>query len=457
MSRLPIRARLTLAFAAVMAVALSALGLLAYHRIADGLSQDLDRELAARAQDLSGLLARTAPGSLEDLAGTGLVERGESFAEVEAPDGTVLAATSTLRGRPLLSRAEVRAAAHRMLVLDRPDAPGLDEPARLLATRVTTDGRDAVLIVGNTRENGVESLARVRHQLLLLLPLLLVVTTVCGHLLSGAALRPVEAMRRRATGMTAEGTGQRLPVPPGHDELARLGETLNDLLARVEAARAGERTFVARASHELRTPLTLLRTELELALRRPRTADQLHAAVQSAEEEVDRLTRLANSLLLLAGEDREEMAALREPVDLHDLLADEAARFGPIAAEDGRTIRCTAPNGLRLDADPQRLRQAVRNLVQNALDHGAGDVLLDAVATGDGVEVRVTDAGPGFSSELAGRAFEPFARAAAGHGTGLGLAVVASVARAHGGSAGTRDSPDGGTDVWFRLARADNP
>jgi signal transduction histidine kinase len=457
MSRLPTRARLTLAFAAVMAVALTALGLLAYHRIADGLSQDLDRELAARAQDLSGLLARTAPGSLEDLAGTGLVERGESFAEVEAPDGTVLAATSTLRGRPLLSRAEVRAAAHRMLVLDRPDAPGLDEPARLLAVRVTTDGRDAVLVVGNTRENGAEALAKVRGQLLLVLPLLLIVTTACGYLLSGAALRPVEAMRRRAAGMTAEGSGQRLPVPPGHDELARLGETLNDLLARVDAARSGERSFVARASHELRTPLTLLSTELELALRRPRTAAQLHAAVESAAEEVDQLTRLANNLLLLAGEDREDMRALREPVNLHDLLAEEAARFGPIAAHQGRSIRCGAPTGLRLDADPQRLRQAVRNLVQNALDHGAGDVVLDAVETEEGVEVRVTDAGPGFSSELAGRAFEPFARSVAGHGTGLGLAVVASVARAHGGSAGTRVSPGGGTDVWLRLARADNP
>jgi signal transduction histidine kinase len=343
-----------------------------------------------------------------------------------------------------------------MLVLDRPSAPGLDEPARLLAVRVTTGGRDAVLVVGNTRENGAEALAKVRGQLLLVLPLLLIVTTACGYLLSGAALRPVEAMRRRAAGMTAEGSGQRLPVPPGHDELARLGETLNDLLARVDAARAGEQTFVARASHELRTPLTLLRTELELALRRPRTAAQLHAAVESAAEEVDRLTRLANNLLLLAGEDRDDMQALREPVNLHDLLAEEAARFGPIAAQQGRSIRCGAPTGLLLDADPQRLRQAVRNLVQNALDHGAGDVLLDAVEREDGVEVRVTDAGPGFSSELAGRAFEPFARGAAGHGTGLGLAVVASVARAHGGSAGTRVSPGGGTDVWLRLAKAEN-
>jgi signal transduction histidine kinase len=457
MSRFPTRARLTLAFAAVMAVALTALGLFAYHRIADGLSQDLDRELAARAQDLTGLLTRTPPGSLQDLAGTGLVERGESFAEVVAPDGTVLAATSTLRGRPLLSRAEVRAAAHRTLMLNRPDAPGLDEPARLLATRVTTDGRDAVLIVGNTRENGAESLARVRGQLLLLLPLFLMVTTACGYLLSGAALRPVEAMRRRAAGMTAEGSGQRVPVPPGHDELARLGETLNHLLARVDAARSGERTFVARASHELRTPLTLLRTELELALRRPRTVAELHAAVESAAEEVDQLTRLANNLLLLAGEDREDISALREPVNVHDLLADEAARFGPLAAQRGRSIRCSAPRGLFLDADPQRLRQALRNLVQNALDHGAGEVLLDAVAISDDVEVRVTDTGPGFSSELGERAFEPFARSAAGHGSGLGLAVVASVARAHGGSAGTRHSPGGGTDVWLRMTRSDNP
>jgi two-component system OmpR family sensor kinase len=171
---------------------------------------------------------------------------------------------------------------------------------------------------------------------------------------------------------------------------------------------------------------------------------------------VDRLSRLADNLLLLAGEDREDMSTLREPINVHGLLADEAARFGPLAAQQGRSIRCGAPAGLLLDADPQRLRQAVRNLVQNALDHGAGDVFLDAVDTEDGVEVRVTDAGPGFSSELAGRAFEPFARSVAGHGTGLGLAVVASVARAHGGSAGTRHHAGGGTDVWLRLARTDD-
>jgi two-component system, OmpR family, sensor kinase len=239
---LPIRLRITLGFAVAMAVVLGVIGMVTYSLLAAGFSTDLDRELKQRAQDLTPVVAQRS-GQLADTEGSGFIELGESFAEVVTPGGRVLQATATLDGSALLSRAEASRATTRAFFLDRRDAPGLDEPARLLATPVPIAGHTAVLIVGNTRENGAEALRRVRTQLLIGLPLLLLLTSGLGYRLTGAALRPVEEMRRRAAAMSGAGAGQRLPVPPGNDELARLGSTLNELLGRVEATLARERAF----------------------------------------------------------------------------------------------------------------------------------------------------------------------------------------------------------------------
>ena len=162
--------------------------------------------------------------------------------------------------------------------------------------------------------------------------------TLAGYLLAGAALRPVEAMRRRAAAITAATPGSRLPVPAANDEIARLAETLNDMLGRLEAALRHEQRFVSDASHELRTPLALLRTELELALRRTRTHDELEAAVRSAAEETERLTRLAEDLLLVARADHGELPVRRERIHARELLERVASRFAGRAAELGRTV-----------------------------------------------------------------------------------------------------------------------
>src|SRR5207253_5656207 len=148
-----------------------------------------------------------------------------------------------------------------------------------------------------------------------------------GYLLAAAALRPVEAMRRRAAAITASTPGTRLPVPSSRDEISKLAETLNDMIQRLEAAFEHERRFVADASHELRTPLALLRTELELALRRPRSHNELEQALRSAAEETERLTRLAEDLLLIARSDQGELPVRRRRIEASTLLHATAARF----------------------------------------------------------------------------------------------------------------------------------
>jgi two-component system, OmpR family, sensor kinase len=177
MTRLPIRLRLAVAFSAAAALLLTVVAAFGYARLSAGFSDDLDLQLRQQAQDLIGPVS--SPGtSLTRIAGTGFVERGESFAEIVTPTGRVVDATPTLRREPLLSADEAACAATGTTTYDRPRAPGLDEPARLLATPVTRAGRRLVLVVGDTRENGLEALRRVRAQLLVGIPLLVALTFV---------------------------------------------------------------------------------------------------------------------------------------------------------------------------------------------------------------------------------------------------------------------------------------
>lgn len=269
--------------------------------------------------------------------------------------------------------------------------------------------------------------------LLVLGPLALLLAALAGYRLAGAALRPVESMRREAAEISAETSARRLPVPEADDEVRRLGETLNEMLARLEDGLRRERRFVADAGHELRTPLSLLRAELELALRRPRTPEELGAAIRSAAEEVERLIRLAEALLVL---DRAGEAALRpEELDARELLGAVADRYLVRAAAAGRAIEVVG--GGTFQGDRDRLEQALGNLVDNALTHGRGTVRLEAARAGEGIVLRVADEGAGFPEDFLPRAFERFSRvdeARTGGGAGLGLAIVDAVARAHGGT-----------------------
>jgi two-component system OmpR family sensor kinase len=248
-------------------------------------------------------------------------------------------------------------------------------------------------------------------------------------------------------------------VPPANDEISRLAETLNSMLDRLEGAFAHERRFLADASHELRTPLSLLRTELELALRRPRTHAELEQALRSAEEDTERLTRLANDLLLLAGADHDGLPVRSGPVEAGDLLDGVQARFGLPAAEQGIPIE-VVPTTAFVWADRDRVEQALANLVDNALRYGAGWARLSAREQGSFVELHVEDAGPGFPDAFIGRAFDRFSRAdeaRSGGGSGLGLSIVEMIATVHGGTVGVANRPDGGADVWIALPAAPVP
>jgi two-component system OmpR family sensor kinase len=453
-ARIPIRLRLTVGFAAAMAVVLLATGVFLHVRLAATLDDALDAALRARAQDVASL-ARESESGLSGGIETGLVEQGESYAQIIAMGGRVLDTTPQLGSTPILEPEELRDAASRPITVEREPFGISDDPSRVLAIPVEVDGQTVVVAVGATTDPRNEALSGLRTQLLVGLPLALLLASLVGYGLAAAALRPVDAMRSRAAGISG-GTGDRLPVPVADDELHRLGTTLNEMLDRIDQTLARERRFVADASHELRTPLALLRTELELASRPQRTRDELAAALASASEEVVRLCALAEDLLVLARSDDGELPLRIETLDTSRLLDDTAARFRTRVEDGGRSLTVTG-EPMTIEGDALRLQQALGNLVDNALRYGDGAIALSVHAVGETTELHVTDEGVGFPPDFLPQAFERFSRAdgARGRGgTGLGLAIVEVIAAAHGGSVVAANRPGGGADVCLSLPAA---
>jgi two-component system OmpR family sensor kinase len=449
-NRVPIRLRLTLVFALAMAVVLLLAGSLVYVRLSNNLANALDEQLRSRAQDVSALVRRD--GSLKSTHGS-LIERGETFAELLSSNGSVLDATTPVGRAPLLA-PELAHALHGPVFINRSSVPGLDETARMLALPLQRGQRRLVLVVGATRANRTETLLSLRKAFLIGGPLALILASLAGYGLAGAALRPIEAMRRRAAAISASSLDDRLPVPPSRDEVSRLGETLNEMLRRIGDGLARERRFVADASHELRTPLALIKTELELALRRSRTTEELEAAIRSAAEDTERLSRIADDLLLLARAEQGRVPLRREPVDVADVLETVAGRFESRAQSEGRKLLVTSEGDpLVVSADRSLLEQALANMVDNAFTHGAGRVTLTVEQRNGSAELHVLDEGDGFPADFLHLAFERFSRAqkTTAEGSGLGLAIVETIAEAHNGKAGAANAPGGGTDVWLAL------
>ncbi len=451
MRRLSIRLRITLAFAGVMAILLAGLGSFIYLRFQAQLNETINNGLISRAKDVGTLVGRSGG----NLKGGGDVPGEDTFAQVLTPTGHVFGATAApLSHSPLLSPRELQEATTMPIRVDRADVGAFDAPARLFARPQATARGTLVVLVGASLDDRNEALGNLRTILLIGGPVALLLASLAGYAMAVGALRPVEAMRRRAAAISAAEPDQRLPVPETEDEIARLGETLNAMLGRLEAALERERTFVDDASHELRTPLAMHKTELELALRYAKTPEEMRAAIASAIVEVDRLSALAEDLLVLARSEQGKLALHLRRVRVADLLGDVRERFAARIDGSGRALVVEPTNGLTIDADPVRLEQALTNLVENAIEHGGGEITVRAGEADGELEIHVEDRGPGFPPGFLDRAFERFSRAdqsRGGQGTGLGLAIVDAIARAHRGTAHAANRDDSGADVWIEL------
>jgi signal transduction histidine kinase len=376
---------------------------------------------------------------------TGLIDPDEAFAQVLDASGAILDSSPGVTGAPLVPQSDLPEDAP--IALNR-TIPGLEAPVRLLVAR---EKSGLFVVVGATLSDRQEALDRLLAELAIGGPVALLLMSVAGWLLAGAALRPVERMRVEAAAISASEPERRLPVPAADDELARLARTLNEMLGRLQEALTRERRFVDDASHELRTPLGILKGELELALTRSRTAEELEAAIRRASSEADRLARLAEGLLVLARAEDGLLPVHREPVALATVVGDACDGRRALADARGVSIVVEADEA-SVHLDPVRLRQAVENLVDNAIRHSprGSDVHVSAGREDGRAWVRVDDEGPGFTPEMLKIAFEPFAGGTA-DGAGLGLAIVRTVAGSHGGDAVAENAPGGGASVTITL------
>jgi signal transduction histidine kinase len=420
-SRLPIRARLTAVFALAMVLVLAAAGLFVYLRLSDDLNETVDETLEARAAAFDTLAAEEDPE--------------EAFMQLLTAEGSLDSEGGA--GVPALTPGELQRAAREQIVFDRP-VPGIEGTARVLAQPAGRGPDGAVVVAGQSLNDRDETLGGLVASFAIGGPIAVLLASLIGYGLATAGLRPVEAMRRRAAEVSLTGDDERLPLPAARDEVRRLGETLNDMLDRLRRAFDRERQFVADASHEMRTPIAVLKTELEGALRTAELRPIVRESLVAAIEECDHLAQLAEDLLVLARSADGQLPVRPERMDAAATLRRVRERFLDRAAQHDRRVDVEAPAGLEVDADPLRLRQALGNLLDNALRHGTGDVVLCARHSDGGVELEVRDRGPGIPEDMRDSAFERFTRgdeARTRGGAGLGLAIVRAIAEAHGGRA----------------------
>ncbi len=438
---------------------LFALGAATVVAVASGLVYaTLNSELDAAIRD--GLRGRIDDIGAEVAAGRVVLPQEESFAQLLSPTGTVIDSSTDRTVDPVLTRAQLDRALQGDAFFDGsvPRLPGLGHRARFLARPVPGPDGPVVIVAGAS----LDAVVRGRRALFIAFsvagPTLVALLAGGGWLLARAALRPVERMSEEAEAISLAEAGRRLPEPGGDDEIAHLARTLNAMLGRIEAAFARERAFIDDASHELRTPVSILRAELELALLHDADPAETRRALRSAFEEAERLSALAEDLLVLAREAAGRLPLRRQPVDLRELVTDASGRLGGGAAPELRA----GHEALMAAVDPTRFEQVLANLLTNARRHAQERIRVEVDRDGGEIVVTVADDGPGFPPALLPTAFDRFSRGdPVRHrnddaGAGLGLAIAAALVRAHGGTiTAANGEPLGGAVVRVRLPALD--
>lgn len=435
-----VRLRTTLGATAVVGVALLLGGSLLLILLRQSLTDSASRNAEIRAEELVALLGRGfQPGDLP-------VEAGPSaFVQVVDRAGSVVAASADVVGRPPLIDPRSGETGR----LD--PGPLGDGEAFVAVARTGADGRWAV-VFGRTLEPVEDSAEVVTAGLLVGVPLLTTLVAATSWVLTGRALRPVEALRREVAAISAAELERRVPLPAGDDEVARLAVTMNAMLDRLEGARDTQQRFVADASHELRSPIASIRSQLEVAIAHPERTTVEELATGLLAEDL-RLARLVEDLLLLARSDEGCGQVAARQVDLDDLVLAEAARV----RRGGRVaVDTSAVTAARVNGDPAALGRLVRNLADNAERHARTRVTLSLRAAQGQAYLEVLDDGDGIAAPDRERVFDRFTRLDAARssdtgGAGLGLAIVREVARAHRGSVHIPDGAGGRFVVTLPL------
>ncbi|MHB8262694.1 MAG: sensor histidine kinase [Acidimicrobiales bacterium] len=468
--------RLAILFALATAVVFAAVGMLFVHETDHSIDVSVDTSLSKRAPFIAHILEDHVFDYNRPFGYTGQHVPSGSYGppmgqllELSAGSVKVVNTLGLASSHSLISRQEVARAKTGQLFTDA-NIPGSQGAVRLLVEPVTLanygqGNQKAILVVGISLGTGPATEHRVLMGVFLLLGPAALLAGIGAWLLARSALRPVEAMRSEADAISAHDSDARLPVPRTKDEIAALGHTMNMLLGRLQGALSAQRSFIADASHEIRTPMAILRTELELADKPGRSLADLQTAVSNALRESERISQLAQDLLLLARSDEHRLSLAIQPTDLGEVVRAAAGSAKTLASQSGVQL-CTeiSPDIAihTVPVDPRLVRQSIDNLISNALRFSpAGSDVTIGVRLEDPITtvIEVSDSGPGFPADFLPYAFDRFrrpdgARARQGGGAGLGLSIVRSIAEAHGGWAKAENLEPTGAKVSIALPLA---
>jgi heavy metal sensor kinase len=445
MPSLSLRVRLTLWYGTALGLILIVFAFVLYGVMARGLKDQVDRSLEEAAAAAVRALEQRGVGPFlpfDDLAAE-FPELAvlDKFFQIFSPAGKITIQSPNIGRRDIpLSRTALEAALNGQATLESARFRG-ESPIRLVSVPIRRGGALVNIVqVGTSLQAVEESLRRLLVILLVTMPVALILALAGGWFLAGRALRPVDAITLAARRIAAGDLTQRLTAPRSPDEIGRLASTFNDMIARLDASFKEVRRFSADASHELRTPLTVMKGETELALRRPRPAEDYRLVLESNLEEIDRLTQIVDELLFLSRADLGQVTMESLPVRLDALVKDIQQQASVLGQEQGMEIVARTVESSTVLGDELRLRELLLNLVDNAVKYSrpGGKVELTLLREGNTARLSVADHGIGIPPEALPRIFDRFfradgARAHAPQGTGLGLAICKWIAEAHHG------------------------
>jgi heavy metal sensor kinase len=465
--KLPIRVRLTLWYAVLLAAIVTGLGSFLVLQLRSDLRMAMDEE--TQASSVSTMLAlaherrewkQEKPGAytqdLAEAARASLPPFGA--AQLLDAKGRVLAHYGAVAGAQSLVSTRVRRSALAGRAPTRSIALGDEgQQYRTMAAAFTDGDESRILVVALSMKPVEDPVHEVLMLLLIAGPAALAATSVAAYWLARKALRPVERMTSDAQEIGKAGLHERVAVPDSRDEIGRLGVTLNAMLDRIERGVTDKHRLVADASHALRTPLAVMRAEVDVSLRGDALSPAARDVLESAREEVDRMSRTVDNLLALAEADEGGLKLLTVRVSLRQAIDDAARPLRLVAA--AKKVSLLAEGGsLEAQADPQRLALALTNLIENAIKFSppGGSVRVTSWRRGTEVGVTVSDEGPGIPAEDREHLFDRYyrvdsARGRNVRGSGLGLAICHEVALAHGGRLWLESTLGGGSTFFLAL------
>ena len=385
--------------------------------------------------------------------------RLDKFVQIIGLDGGDVARSATLGTARLPASPQVLEDLRRGVTVFQTVEDFAEEPIRMVSIPVDAGGGRYAIQVATSLDDARAVLRAARWLFLVISLGILSAVVATGALLARRALRPIDDVVRRARGIGEMNLAERLPHPGSQDEVGRLVETLNEMLARIERGVEAQRRFAADAAHELRSPLSRLRAELEVTLRRPRDRAEYEEALRSSLDEVERLSRLTEELLGLArldaGEGRETPSG---PVPLTPIVEEAVSRMQGEAERRHVKVFVRPGDDLSVNVAPGAASLALANVLDNAVKFSpaGGRVTVEMVVDGDEAVVAVSDTGPGLLVEEIPRLFERFRRGSASRsadtpGVGLGLAISRALIERQGGRILAENVAGGGAIFSIRL------